>query len=107
MKSVALLATLALTACVAPSGDAGGIAVRQEASWPAMAMGVDPEGNGMTFDTGDRVPTVIVSGAPDFAAAVGAVGAFCGITTDPMAWDTQFVYEDSETGDYWFDGLCA
>ena len=107
MKSVVLLAALILSACVATSPEEGGPAVRQEASWPRMGLVADTQGNYSSVPLGDQVPTVIVSGADDFDQALTALSAFCGITADPMAWDTQFVYRDPANGDYWFDGLCG
>ena len=106
MKFAVLLSALILSACVAPAPQAGGVAVRQEASWPRMGMVADAQGNYSSAAQGDRVPTVIVSGAGDFDKALTALAAFCRITADPMAWDNQFVYRDPASGDYWFDGLC-
>ena len=107
MKTAGLLSILALSACVTAPPQAAGISVRQEASWPQMGMLADAQGNYSTGALGDRVPTVIVAGAENFDAALPAMAAFCGISADPAGWDTQFVYRDPASGDYWFDGLCG
>ena len=107
MKAAVLLSIMVLSACVAQVPQAVGISVRQEASWPRMGMVGDAQGNDTSVALGDMVPTVIVSGAEDFDRALTDLSAFCGITADPMVWDTQFVYRDPASGDYWFDGLCG
>ncbi len=106
MKPAVMLSLLALSACVASAPQEGGVTVRQEASWPRMGMIADTQGNYSSVPLGDQVPTVIVSGADDFDQALMELARFCGITADPMTWDTQFVYRDPANGDYWFDGLC-
>ena len=51
--------------------------------------------------------TVIISGsADDRDRAIRALAEFCGrkdITSD--GFDTQVVYKDPATGDWWFDGF--
>ncbi len=53
--------------------------------------------------------TVIISGSADSRdRAIRALAQFCGrpaITAD--GFDTQFVYQDPKTGDWWFDGFCG
>ena len=100
-----------LAGCV--TGNAGGqivqvdgvaYAVRQEADAPSYGYVVDQTGNGSAQVVG-RAKTVIVDGAPDQGTAIRAMGAFCGIDVDPAAWDTDFVYRDSD-GSYWFAQTC-
>ena len=123
MMRFALILPLALAGCVAsPStnGDAmssvqagtpfqiGGATVlaEQKRDWPLMIPSVDAAGNTQEVQSG-TAPTVIVSGAPDFDTAVAALGQFCGRTINPMGFDTQYVFKDRKTGNYWFDGFCG
>jgi hypothetical protein len=87
--------------------EVGGVTVlaQQQADWPQMISAVDASGQSQIVQSG-TAPTVILSGAPDFDTAVAALGQFCGRVIDPMGFDTQFVYQDPASGDYWFDGFC-
>jgi hypothetical protein len=108
----ALVLPLLLAACVdAQPGTpfqigAATVVARQVTDWPSMIAAVDATGNAQVVKSG-TAPTVIVSGAPDFDSAVDALGQFCGRTIDPMGFDTQFVYQEPSSGDYWFDGFCG
>ena len=81
------------------------LGVRQEMDWPIMRYTVGANGQAQTIQSG-RGPTLLVFDATGFEQALKAVGQVCGVTSDPAAWDTQFVYRDPATGAYWFDGLC-
>lgn len=121
----ALILSLLLAACVGPDeipdservdglmeggmpfqvGDAT-VTAEQVGDWPVMISTVDMNGQSQIVESGSA-DTVIISGAPDFAAAVDALGQFCGRKIDPIGFDTQFVYVEPETGNYWFDGFCG
>lgn len=122
MKS-ALLIPVALAACVSseipdservdgvlagtPFEIAGATVVAQQMSdWPVMIYAVDASGREKTMQDG-TAETVVISGAPDFASAVHALGQFCGRRISVAGFDTQFVYKEPASGDYWFDGFCA
>ena len=114
----ALLPMLLLAACVQAGPKAAGQAargetividgvtmqLRQEYDWPSMIAPVSAEtGEAMVVQSGTE-DTVIVSGSPDSRnRAIAALAQFCGEEIDPMGFDTQFVYKDPATGDWWFD----
>jgi hypothetical protein len=119
----ALLLPLVLAACVSseipdservdgviagtPFEIAGTTVVAQQMSdWPVMIYAVDASGKVMVMQSG-TAETVVISGAPDFASAVDALGQFCGRRISVAGFDTQFVYKEPASGDYWFDGFCA
>ncbi len=119
MMSRVLALPLILAACVSagplvaemPEGtpvEVGGLTLvaRQMPDWPSMIYAVDASGQSQIVQSG-TAPTVIIAGAPDFATAVNALGQFCGRSIDPMGFDTQFVYQEPSSGDYWFDGFCG
>ena len=86
----------------------GGVTVRSEqvSDWPVMINTVDAAGRDKLMQSG-TADTVIVSGAPDFASAVDALGQYCGRKIDRAGFDTQFVYQEPASGNYWFDGFCG
>lgn len=119
----ALLLPLVLAACVSseipdseradgvlagtPVEVAGATVVAEQMSdWPSMISTVDAAGKSQVVQSG-TADTVVISGAPDFDAAVDALGQFCGRKIDPKGFDTQFVYKEPASGDYWFDGFCG
>jgi hypothetical protein len=119
MMSRGLILPMLLAACVEagpsvaemPDGtpvEVGGVTLvaRQMPDWPSMIYAVDASGQSQIMQSG-TAPTVIISGASDFAMAVDALGQFCGRKIDPMGFDTQFVYKEPASGDYWFDGFCG
>lgn len=125
MRILALLLPLALAACVGPDEipdservdgvieggvplQVGGVTVtaQQVSDWPRMIATVDARGNPQYMEDG-TAETVIVSGAPDFATAVAALGQYCGRKIDLAGFDTQFVYREPGTTSYWFDGFCG
>ncbi|MCX7286244.1 MAG: hypothetical protein NTW20_01430 [Rhodobacterales bacterium] len=79
------------------------VVATQMSDWPSMIYAVDASGQSQIMQNG-TAPTVIISGAPDFDTAVDALGQFCGRAIDPMGFDTQFVFKEPASGDYWFDG---
>ena len=96
---VALLLPLALAACVSseipdservdgvlagtPFEIAGTTVVAEQMSaWPSMISTVDATGQSPVVQSG-TADTVVISGAPDFNAAVAALGQFCGRKIDP------------------------
>jgi hypothetical protein len=119
MMARALVFPLILAACVqagpsvADMADATPIDVdgttvtaTQKSDWPQMIYTVDAAGQSQIAQSGSA-STVIIAGANDFDMAVNALGQFCGQTIDPMGFDTQFVYKEPSSGDYWFDGFCG
>lgn len=78
--------------------------LRQEYDWPSMIAPVSAETGKTEFVQSGTEDTVIVSGSPDNRdRAIRALAQFCGEKIDPMRFDTQFVYKDPATGDWWFD----
>jgi hypothetical protein len=125
MRGLAFLLPLALAACVGaeeiPDSErvdgviegpmplqVGGatVGVQEFSDWPRMISTVDAKGRSQVVESG-TAETVIISGAADFVNAVAALGQYCGRKIDVAGFDTQFVYQDPETGDYWFDGFCG
>jgi hypothetical protein len=82
------------------------VVAQQMSDWPVMINAVDASGRETTMQRG-TAETVVISGAPDFASAVNALGQFCGRRINLAGFDTQFVYQEPSSGDYWFDGFCA
>ena len=75
--------------------------------WPLMQPRVDAAGNTTVVEAGSG-PTVIISGSPDDRdLAIRALAKFCGRSIDPAGFDTQYVYQNPKTGDWWFDGFCG
>jgi hypothetical protein len=114
----ALLPMLLLAACVQAGPQAAGQAargetividgvtmqLRQEYNWPSMIAPINAETGKTEFVQSGTEDTVIVSGSPDSRVrAIAALAQFCGEEIDPMGFDTQFVYKDPATGDWWFD----
>ena len=82
------------------------VGVQEFSDWPRMISTVDAKGRAQVVESG-TAQTIIVSDAPDFATAVAALGQYCERRIDVAGFDTQFVYQDPETGAYWFDGFCG
>lgn len=119
-----LLLPLLLAACVAseipdservdgvlagtPIGVGGKTLVAEQMTdWPRMAMVVTGDRGETEIVQMGTADTVIIAGAATFAEAVDALGQFCGRTIDPVGFDTQFVYREPSSGNYWFDGFCG
>lgn len=79
----------------------------QKADWPQMGMMVVGDRGETEVVQMGTAPTVIISGATDFNGAVAALAKFCGRNIDPKGFDTQFVYREPASGNYWFDGFCG
>ena len=124
MMRAALLFPLLLAACVSDeipdservdgvlSGtpievDGVTLVAQQMYDWPSMIAPVSAEtGETMIVQSGTE-DTVVISGSPDDRdAAIKALAEFCNrpdITAD--GFDTQYVYQDPESGDWWFNGF--
>ena len=120
MRALVLLAVLPLAACVGGAGPApvAGTAItvdgtvltaRQEQDWPSMIAPISAETGKTVIVQSGTAPTVIISGsAGDRALAIRALAQFCGRDDfGPEGFDTQYVYQDPKTGDWWFDGFCG
>ena len=84
------------------------LVLRQEADWPSMIMAVDAGTGDTVIAQSGTAQTVIVSGSRDSRdLAISALAQFCGRPIDPAGFDTQFVYQDPKSGDWWFDGFCG
>ncbi|MBL9046608.1 MAG: hypothetical protein JNK34_04750 [Tabrizicola sp.] len=125
MRLLALMLPLALAACVGPDEipdservdgvlartpieiDGMTLVAQQRADWPSMIAPVDAATGKTVITQSGTADTVIISGSPDDRGpAIKALAQFCNrpdITAD--GFDTQFVYKDPETGDWWFDGF--
>ncbi|MCX7669424.1 MAG: hypothetical protein N2439_05065, partial [Anaerolineae bacterium] len=110
----ALAPAMALSACVADQADTRPAAgetividgvtmqVRQEYDWPSMIAPVSAETGETVIVQSGTEDTVIVSGSPDSRdRAIRALAQFCNEEIDPVRFDTQFVYRDPATGDWW------
>ena len=112
---------LVLAACVetGASGVAGStvavitvdgrpVVAEQKRDWPMMGAMVDPATGKTETSRIGTADTVIISGSSDSRdRAIAALGQFCGRDLDPMGFDTQYVFKDPATGDWWFDGFCG
>ncbi len=120
----ALILPLLLTACVSTdipdSQRADGVlagtpieidgmtlVAQQMYDWPSMIAPMNAATGKTEFVQSGTADTVIISGsADDRDRAIRALAEFCGrkdITSD--GFDTQVVYKDPATGDWWFDGF--
>ena len=83
------------------------LVAQQMYDWPSMIAPVSAETGKMEYVQSGSADTVIISGSPDDrGTAIKALAQFCNrpdITAD--GFDTQFVYKDPATGDWWFDGF--
>jgi len=83
------------------------LVAQQMFDWPSMIAPVSAETGKTEYVQSGTADTVIISGSPDDrGAAIKALAQFCNrpeITAD--GFDTQFVYKDPESGDWWFDGF--
>lgn len=78
--------------------------LRQEYGWPSMIAPVSAETGETVIVQSGTEDTVIVSGSPDSRdRAIAALAQFCGEEIDPMGFDTQYVYKDPATGEWWFN----
>jgi hypothetical protein len=83
------------------------LVAQQMRDWPAMIAPVDASGRTVIVQSG-TADTVVISGSRDSRdRAIRALAAFCGRSIDPMGFDTQFVYQEPKSGDWWFDGFCG
>ncbi len=120
----ALLLPLLLAACVSEpipdserfDGELAGtpievdgkvLVAQQMYDWPSMIAPVSAETGRTEYVQSGTADTVIISGSPeDRGAAIKALAQFCNqpdLTAD--GFDTQYVYKDPATGDWWFDGF--
>jgi hypothetical protein len=120
----ALILPLLLAACVSDSipdservdGELAGtpievdgkvLVAQQMYDWPSMIAPVSSDTGKTEYVQSGTADTVIISGSPeDRGAAIKALAQFCDrpdITAD--GFDTQVVYKDPATGDWWFDGF--
>jgi hypothetical protein len=84
------------------------LVLRQEQDWPSMIMAVEAGTGETVIAQSGTAPTVVVSGSRDSRdLAISALAQFCGRPIDPAGFDTQFVYQEPKSGDWWFDGFCG
>jgi hypothetical protein len=121
MMRVALLLPLILAACVETGAadatrsavtvitvDGRPVVAEQKRDWPMMGAVVNPATGKSEASQIGTADTVIISGSSDSRdRAIRALAQFCGRDLDPMGFDTQYVYKDPATGDWWFDGFCG
>ena len=83
------------------------LVAQQMTDWPAMISPINAETGKPEFVQSGTADTVIISGSADSRDwAILALAQFCDrpdITAD--GFDTQVVYKDPATGDWWFDGF--
>lgn len=124
MMRAALLLPVLLAACVSSEipdserfdGELAGtpievggktLVAQQMYDWPSMIAPISAETGETVIVQSGTADTVIISGSPDDqGAAITALAQFCNrpdIT--PAGFDTQWVYQDPATGDWWFDGF--
>lgn len=83
------------------------LVAEQMDDWPVMIAPVDATGKTVFVQSGTG-PTVVISGSPDSRdRAIRALAEFCGYKVDPAGFDTQFVYKEPGSGNWWFDGFCT
>lgn len=126
MMRFALLLPLVLAACVdtgvpdseRPDGllegaayeiDGKTLVARQMWDWPSMISAVDAASGKTVIMQSGTADTVVISGSADSRdRAIQALAQFCERSDITSAgFDTQFVYQDPKTGDWWFDGFCG
>ncbi|EEW26475.1 hypothetical protein [Rhodobacter ferrooxidans] len=84
------------------------LVARQMRDWPQMIAPVSAETGQTVIVQSGTAETVIISGSPDSRAlAIAALAQFCGREIDPDGFDTQYVYQEPKSGDWWFDGFCG
>jgi hypothetical protein len=121
----ALILPLVLAACVQsgpsaddmPDGvlegtpieiDGQTLVAQQMRDWPSMIMAASAQSGDMVIVQNGTADTVIISGSRDSRdRAIQALAEFCGRAINPDGFDTQFVYQDPTSGDWWFDGFCG
>ena len=83
------------------------LVAQQMYDWPSMIAPVSAETGKTEYVQSGTADTVIISGSPeDRNAAIKALAQFCNRADITAAgFDTQFVYQDPATGDWWFDGF--
>ena len=126
MRVLALLLPLALAACVGSDeipdservdGELAGtpiqidgktLVAQQMTDWPSMIAPIDAATGKTVIAQSGTADTVIISGSADSRArAIRALAQFCeNPEITPDGFDTQYVYQDPKTGDWWFDGFC-
>jgi hypothetical protein len=85
------------------------LVARQMRDWPSMIAPVDASTGQMAVVQSGTQDTVVISGSADSRdRAIRALAEFCNRPDITAAgFDTQYVYKDPESGDWWFDGfLC-
>lgn len=79
----------------------------QRYDWPSMIAPISAETGKTEIVQSGTEDTVIISGSPDDrGTAIKALAVFCNrpdITAD--GFDTQWVYQEPESGDWWFNGF--
>jgi hypothetical protein len=85
------------------------LVAQQMRDWPSMIAPVDPATGKMVFVQSGTADTVVISGSADSRdRAIRALASFCNRPDITAAgFDTQVVYQEPTSGDWWFDGfLC-
>jgi hypothetical protein len=81
------------------------LVAEQMTDWPVMQAQMDANGNSILVQAGTG-DTVVISGSPDSRdRAIEALAQFCGRMIDPAGFDSQYVYQEPSSGDWWFDGF--
>ena len=116
MMNRALALLILMAGCAAQPGggsaapesisiDGVAMTARQEQNWPSMIAPVSIETAKTEIVQSGTADTVIIGGSTgDRDLAIRALARFCGQTIDPAGFDTQFVFQDPKSGDWWFDG---
>ena len=128
MNRLVILSALLLAGCVAatsePAAESEGVGVvpafetisvdgralefAMVPDWPKMAAVVVADTGASEIVQMGRAETVIVQGTgDDFALAVKVLSQVCGREIDPMGFDTQFVFYQETSDQFWFDGFCG
>ena len=83
------------------------LVAQQMYDWPSMIAPINADTGKTEFVQSGTADTVIISGSADNRdRAIRALAQFCAdAEITPDGFDTQFVYKDPATGDWWFDGF--
>lgn len=83
------------------------LVAQQMYDWPSMIAPISAETGKTVIVQSGTEDTVVISGSPDSRdRAIAALAQFCGrpdIT--PIGFDTQYVYQEPGSGDWWFNGF--
>lgn len=85
------------------------LVAQQMSDWPSMIAPIDAATGKTVIVQSGTADTVLISGSADNRdRAIRALAQFCDAPDiTPDGFDTQFVYQDPKTGDWWFDGFCG